>query len=392
MTTRERTTPPPAEEFTTASALQTVIFPPAVEVFSGLLVAGLTLLAGAPKLGKSWLALLLALAKATGGEALGVRTTAAAALFVGLEDSLRRLQRRLTLLLPTGEAWPESLHLASSVAWSWRGTEAVDELRRWHDAHRSCELIVLDTLARLRPTVSNKRGSGYDLDVEFVAPFQAFAIERGIALLGVVHTRKQDRKYRELDGLESVSGTLGLPGTADAVLVLQRGRLARQGELLVTGRDLPERKLALSFDPSCGLWSFLGDAAEVTASQSRQAVLEAMREAGEAISVQRIADATGSKHENVKKLVQRLVTEGRVLRFGRGSYALASDTTSPTSPISPISPTSPMSPQRGGEGYGDVAFPKHVPVGKHATNSIPNGEGIWGTRGTQDRVPGEDDA
>ncbi|MFI5143529.1 MAG: AAA family ATPase, partial [Thermoanaerobaculales bacterium] len=255
----------------TAAELQHREFPPLVEIIEGLVLAGLFLLAGAPKIGKSWLALLLALAKAMGGEALGVRTSAAMVLFVGLEDGMRRLHKRLGMMLPNGDIWPEHLLLADATSWPWRGPQAVDELRRYHDAHPGLKFVVLDTLARLRPPTGGKRGSGYDLDVEFAAPFQALAIERELGVLGCVHTRKQDRKYRELDGLESVSGTLGLPGTADGVLVLQRGRLARQGELLITGRDLPERKLALSFDPACGLWSCIGDAAEVIASQARQA-------------------------------------------------------------------------------------------------------------------------
>lgn len=336
----------------TAADLQLRTFTPAPEIIRGLLCAGLFLLAGAPKLGKSWLLLLLALAKAMGGEALGVRTTPGTVLFVGLEDGLRRLRQRLAMLLADGEPWPEHLFLADGASWPWRGAQAVDELRRFHDAHPDLKLVILDTFARLRPATSGKR-SPYDLDVEFAAPFQLFALERELCVLGSAHTRKQDRKYRELDGLESLSGTLGLPGTADGVLVLQRGRMVRTGELLITGRDLAERKLALSFDPACGLWTCLGDSETVAVTQERQVVLDALRDLGGPARIKEIMAITGRKYEATKYLLRKLVESGAAAMFGPGTYVVT-----PTTPTCTTTATTPTTPTYEGIGRGSRGNPK----------------------------------
>lgn len=338
----------------TAADLQLQRFTPAAEIIHGLLCAGLFLLAGAPKLGKSWLLLLLALAKAMGGEALGIRTALGTVLFVGLEDGLRRLYQRLAMLLAEGRPWPKHLFLADGASWPWRGTQAVDELRRFHDAHPDLKVVILDTFARLRPATNGKR-SPYDLDVEFAAPFQQFALERELCVLGSAHTRKQDRKYRELDGLESLSGTLGLPGTADGVLVLQRGRMARTGELLITGRDLAERKLSLSFDPTCGLWTCLGDSQTVAVTQERQVVLDALRDLGGPARIKEIMGITGRKYEATKYLLRKLVESGAACMFSPGAYVVT-----PTTPTSTTTPTTPTSPTSQGIGRGSRGNPKVV--------------------------------
>ena len=61
---------------------------------------GLTLLAARPKIGKTWLALDIAIAVATGGYCLGdIKCEQGDVLFLALEDNKRRMQRRLTKLL-----------------------------------------------------------------------------------------------------------------------------------------------------------------------------------------------------------------------------------------------------------------------------------------------------
>ncbi len=75
--------------------------PPVRYVVPGYIAEGLTVLAGRPKLGKSWLALDLAVAVATGGAALGsIRVEQGDVLYLALEDNERRLQKRLMQLLP----------------------------------------------------------------------------------------------------------------------------------------------------------------------------------------------------------------------------------------------------------------------------------------------------
>jgi RecA-family ATPase len=93
-----------------------------------ILAEGVAILAGKPKVGKSWLALDIAIAVATGGHVLGdIEVEKGAVLYLGLEDTQRRMQDRVRQLLQ-GESPPDNFHFATS----WHklhegGLEALDE-------------------------------------------------------------------------------------------------------------------------------------------------------------------------------------------------------------------------------------------------------------------------
>ena len=137
---------------------------------------GVTLFAGKPKLGKSWLALGVAIAVSTGGVALGTRPVEEGdVLYMALEDNHRRLRKRLEKLLE-GDA-PERLHIATE--WP-RMDEGGDEaLGRWLEAHPDARLVVVDILKRVRPRTSPNR-SVYDADYEALAAMQSLAAEHEV--------------------------------------------------------------------------------------------------------------------------------------------------------------------------------------------------------------------
>ncbi len=346
-----------------AAALRSTKFPTPRSIVRRLLLEGLFLLAGSTKIGKSWLALLIALVKAMGGEVLGERTVAGKVAFLGLEDNLRRLQSRLAMLLQPGDVWPENLLLLDAAGWPWYEQDAVEQLQRFHDANQDLELLVIDTLKRLQGP-QRKRGNAYDLDIEFVAPFQRFALERRLCLLGVAHTRKRDRRFKEVDVLESISGSLGLPATADGALVLDRGRLKNEGVLFATGRDLPERQLSLVFEPSMGLWSYRGEAAELPRSDEQRAVLDVLARRGAPMRLQELALATGKGYDATKVLVLRMTNHGLLCRFGPGLYSI------PTPPPGEL---------------GVLSVPS-VP-GVPSVPWIPGGDELKGTLGGRPCVP-----
>ena len=115
----------------TAAALRTMAFPPVSYVVPGIIPEGLTILAGRPKIGKSWMALDLAIGIATGEPVLGgVHVEQGDVLYCCLEDNPRRLQRRVTKLLsPFGDEWPERLTLATR----WRRLDegGVEDIEAW---------------------------------------------------------------------------------------------------------------------------------------------------------------------------------------------------------------------------------------------------------------------
>ena len=169
----------------TANALQSKEFPPLRYAVDGYLAEGVTLLAGKPKIGKSWIALDFAMAVATGDVALGsVRCRQGPVLYCALEDNHRRLQRRMRQLYGAVDHWPPGLHFATQVR--RLGDGLVDDLRDWIEDHRS-KLVIIDTFAGVRP---QSRREGYEADYAALSPLQELAGQMGIAILVVHHLRK----------------------------------------------------------------------------------------------------------------------------------------------------------------------------------------------------------
>lgn len=222
----------------TGTELESTDFPPLRWIVHDLLPAGLSLLVGAPKVGKSWAALDIGLAVASGGRALGsLQVEEGDVLFLALEDGPRRLSDRQRLLL--GDAGGASDRFHAFVEWP-RGIMAPQSAREWCEAHPDARLVVVDTLARVRPPQSS-RGQAYSEDTAALVPWQAIAQDFSVAVVIVHH----DRKAESADFIDAVSGTHGLAGVADTTLVLDRPRMETYGRLRLTGRDIQEAELTL---------------------------------------------------------------------------------------------------------------------------------------------------
>jgi hypothetical protein len=110
------TSRPARQTHFTATGLMGTIFPEPRFAVPGLVAEGLNLFAGGPKIGKSWLALGLGVAVASGGRALGsIPVDRGDVLYLALEDTPRRLQSRLRSVLQ-GQPAPDGLNFATE----WR--------------------------------------------------------------------------------------------------------------------------------------------------------------------------------------------------------------------------------------------------------------------------------
>jgi hypothetical protein len=293
-------------------------FPTPRMAVAGLLQEGVTVLAGRPKLGKSWMALGLSLAVAAGEPALGALAVEhGGALYLALEDGERRLQGRLQAAL-AGRAMPAGWEYA--VQWPALDAGGLDALEGWLAARPDARLVVIDTLKRVRPRET--AGSLYGQDYDAIAPLADLARQRRLSVLVVHHTRKSAAE----DALDLISGSTGLTAAADAALVLQRARGEAEATLTVTGRDLEERELALRRDAATPTWTLLGSAAEARQSKERRAVLEALAAAGRPLGPIELAAALGQADSAaVRRLLFKLVAGGQVVQLKRGAYALPAD-------------------------------------------------------------------
>jgi hypothetical protein len=281
-----------------------------------LIPEGLTIFAGRPKLGKSWLMLGLAIAVAGSGRALGqIKVTEGDVLYIALEDSAKRLQQRIETQL-AGSTPPSRLHLARE--WP-RGEGGVAQLEAWLNEHPQARLIIVDTLVRFR--AESRRDRSYDSDYADLGPLQRLAIMFGIAIVVVHHVRKLPAD----DWIDTLSGTLGLAGAADGLLGLFRVRGESQAVLKTTGRDVEEQELGVRFNPETCSWALLGSAeTTVMLTAERQAVLTGMSclVSGKSglVSARHLAVHLKKSIPATVKLLQRLQGEGLVVS-SRGKEA-----------------------------------------------------------------------
>ncbi len=298
-----------------AAELMATEFPAPRWAVPGVLAEGVSLLAGPPKVGKSWMALGLGLDIAAGRPAFGrIDVDPGPVLYLALEDTPRRLKNRMGKLLD-GRSAPAGLTLATACPPLPQGGD--DAIASWLDRHSDARMVVLDVFAKMRGTAPPGL-SAYDADYAAVGRAKRVADEYGVALVLVHHVRKAGAD----DFLAEVSGTNGLAGAADATLVLKRARGDADAVLHITGRDVEEAEHALTFQPATGAWDLLdGPAIEHAMHDTRATILRHLRE-HPGTGPKAIADATGLAHASVKKTCQRMNTDGQLTADPAGRYSI----------------------------------------------------------------------
>ena len=217
-------------------------------VVDTLLSQGLHILAGSPKVGKSWLALWLAVTVAKGDPVWGMGVKQGTTLYLCLEDSTLRIQNRLFEIT---EDAPANVHFTTNSNTLGKGLE--EQLRAFLTEHPDTVLVIIDTLQMIR-------GAGYDNtyanDYRDLSVLKHIADTHGISILLVHHLRKMN----DDDPMNMISGTTGLSGATDSNFVLRKSkRRENTATLYCTGRDIAYRELALEFDTSVHVWDLLAD-------------------------------------------------------------------------------------------------------------------------------------
>jgi len=310
----------------TAAELMRTTFPEPRWAVPGLVAEGLNLLVGSPKLGKSWLVLGLGVAVASGGMALGkVPVEQGSVLYAALEDTPRRLQGRLKAVL-NGSPVPDGLHITTALP---KAGEMVDVVSEWLDDHEDARLVIIDVLRKVTPRTDGR--NSYEADYDAMSALKGLADRHSVAVIAVHHTRKQ---VDETDVFNEVSGSTGLTGAADAILVAKRARNTAQAVLHVTGRDVTEQEYGLSWHAETCTWSLLDEPVAVaTMSNTRRKVLAWVGD-NEGDTPTQIATATLIALATVKQTVRRMVDDDQLDTDGDGHYF-------PRRSLSPVSPPSP---------------------------------------------------
>jgi hypothetical protein len=211
-----------------------------------LIGKGLYILAGPPKTGKSWLVLWLAHCVSLGLPVWQFKTQKCEVLYVSLEDPRQRIQKRLAEVTggDTGQIW-----IATEA--ELIGTGFDEQLANFLSDYPNVKFVIIDTLQKVRQMMDCSYAGDYDA----VSHIKMIADRFGVSILLVHHTRKAGAS----DPLQMISGTTGLSGCADGVMVIQKKlRQETEAELFVTGRDTIDMQMQLQFDSAAKIWDFIG--------------------------------------------------------------------------------------------------------------------------------------
>lgn len=225
--------------------------PPLID---GLLYPGTYLFVGAPKLGKSFLMAQLAYHISTGTPLWNYPVRKGTVLYLALEDDYSKLQKRLYQMFGTEST--ENLYF--SVSASQLGSGLDEQLQNFVREHPDTELIIIDTLQKVREVGGDSYSYANDYDI--IARLKQFADNSGVCLILVHHTRKQ----KSDDPYDMISGTNGLLGAADGAFLLQKEkRTANAATLDVSGRDQQDQRLYLNRNPEKLIWELERTEAEL---------------------------------------------------------------------------------------------------------------------------------
>ena len=195
-------------------------------VVDTLLSQGLHILAGSPKVGKSWLALWLAVTIAKGEPVWGMESRRGTTLYLCLEDSMLRIQNRL---LEVTEDAPDTVHFCTESAQIGRGLE--QQLEAFLAEHPDTVLVIIDTLQMVRGAYDQT----YANDYRDLSAIKKLADAHGIAILLIHHLRKETAE----DKFSRISGTTAISGAVDSSLLLvEEERGSGEATLYCIGRDI----------------------------------------------------------------------------------------------------------------------------------------------------------
>jgi len=293
----------------TAAELLAATFPEPTWAVPDLLPTGYSNLAGRPKVGKSWWALQVAAAVGTGGRVFDRKVTPGKVLFLALEDSPRRLKKRLE-----AQHIPETAAITFRTSWPAFPDGGLAELQDEIEAGRYT-MVILDTLSRLLGKADQNDVAEMTM---ILGNLQRIAQLYDMTILALDHTRKATGLLSS--PLDDVLGSTAKTAVADATLVLVREQGRHGATLKVVGRDLDETEMALEWDALTCCWQLLGEAGEVRKDTVQAEVIDAIRDLedmGELPTTTRIAQHVGRNKGNVSRQLAELVRGGHVLKDAR---------------------------------------------------------------------------
>lgn len=254
-----------------ADELLNADLPPLCWLIEGLIIRpGLTILGGAPKVGKSWLSLQMAHAVTTGDLFLDkpVNETGSV-LYYALEDGAGRMNGRIQKTGWTGDEQVRFLFNRELPPLDREGMAVLE----WDIRDNRPVLVIIDSLAAAKSSRVDENDGGQMAEVMY--GLSRMCTTYSLAMLLVHHHRKSatGSPMADLRG----SGALG--AAADSILALYRERGEKECKLGFDSRDAEGGDWTLGFTGSG--WQLLGDGEMFGRKQVEHKLARALETVGE---------------------------------------------------------------------------------------------------------------
>ena len=271
-------------------------------VVDNFLYEGLTIIAGMPKFGKSFMSLNMVLSVSSGASLFGsLRVNPCNVAYLALEDSANRVKDRADVICTAlNIGMPDNLYLKNNnVLPMFSG--GLDQVEFFIQS-QSLGLLVIDTFAKF--IMGRKRsGNVYDDDYMASQALHDLAFRHHMAIVAIHHTNKRQEVNHFLD---NVSGSNGVIAAADAVMVIKRNEV-NLPILCVTGRDVVEGEYVAQFDADTFIWSIGGEMQDIRIGDDQKQVVDLLNKNPMGMTISAIKQFFPNKsYDAVKKMIYRL--------------------------------------------------------------------------------------
>lgn len=297
-----------------------------------LIPKGLTIIGGAPKAGKSYFVLNLAMGLAQGkrlfGEdkAGGFRGRKGRVLYLCLEDPKSRCQHRMIKIDKTADKELLNKHLEISFTWDKLVMGGLQKIEHWLKRQNQppARLIIIDTIGKVwNKKASTGGGGAYVEDYAVYAPLADLAHKYNTSIICLIHTKKTKAE----DIFDEIYGTRATQATADNLIVLTKENEGRG--FYIRGKDIKEQHLFFTTTNGIAKWVYEGEVAEVQKTAQRQEIIDLFLDEERAMGLQEIKEKLKERGckislNSVPIILRKMVGDGVLEQQSRyGKYHLA---------------------------------------------------------------------
>lgn len=287
----------------TIAELYDAVFPEPRFAIPGIVPEGLTILAGRPKIGKSWFSLNMSHAVGTGGRFLDRQIDKGNVFYLALEDNPRRLQQRIKLLKIDRDA-----QIIFENNWKPLNKGGLDDLVIELE-RQEYRLVVIDTISRALRGVDLKKDQATVSGI--LDSLQSMALNRGIAIVCNDHTRKPDGNLS--DPIDDVLNSTEKTALADAILAIYKEQGKTGAQLKGRGRDIEDVDYIIEWDRNTLCWQLRGETGELRITDQREKIMDALREIGKS-QCPVVAKYTSIERSQCHRQLVALYQAGRIER------------------------------------------------------------------------------